>query len=178
MKNFIHQIIKVAAFCLLISAFLFSCKKIVAVATSSTGLLTVVTAQSISFDGAAGFAFNSNIGTMQKAGNTLNITAIQDGKSNFITIIIIKLTGTGTYNFDSGNQISVAGIGKDYNKSSDTNLSYSTDNSGGGGLTGRGSVTITKLTATDAEGTFEITGYNASGKTASATHGTFKGHVN
>ena len=93
-------------------------------------------------------------------------------------VIRKKATSTGTFSLNKDNtQGNGAILSKDYNKITDTNLNYSTDNSGGG-LTGRGSVTITKLTATDAEGTFDISGYNASGKNAGASQGTFKGHIN
>jgi hypothetical protein len=178
MKNSIHPIIKVSAFLLFVTVSFVACKKSDPASTSAAGTAAVVTAQSLSFDGATGIAFNSNAGGIVKVGNLITIGAVQDGTSNSIRIVLSNVTGTGTFSLNKDNtQGNGAIISKDYNKPSDINLNYSTDN-GGSGLTGRGSVTITKLTATDAEGTFDISGYNASGKNAAATQGTFKGHVN
>jgi hypothetical protein len=178
MKNFTYPVFKPAAFLLLVSVFFFACKKSDTAVKPATGVAAVVTAQSVSFDGAAAIAFNSNTAGIVKVGNLITIGAVQDGTTNSIRIVLSNVTGTGTFSLNKdNNEGNGAIISKDFNKPSDTNLNYSTDNSGGG-LTGRGSVTITKLTTTYAEGTFDISSYNNSGKNASATQGTFKGHVN
>jgi hypothetical protein len=178
MKTFAHPIFKITAFLLLIVVGFSACKKSSTDVPPSTGTAAVMSAQSISFDGAAGIAFNSNAAGIVKVGNLITIGAVQDGTTNSIRIVLSNVTGTGTFSLNKDNtQGNGAILSKDYNKQTDTNLNYSTDNSGGG-LTGRGSVTITKLTATDTEGTFDISGYNASGKNAGASQGTFKGHIN
>ena len=144
----------------------------------ATGKSAVVTVTSFSFDGAAPTAFNSTIAGIVKVGNLITISSIQDGTTNGISLVLTNVTATGTYPLDKDNaQGNGAIITKDHSKPTDTNLNYSTDNTSGN-LTGRGSVVITKLTDTEAEGTFNISAYNASGKNATASQGAFHGAIN
>ena len=151
MKNFIKPILLLFLLTLAFAA----CKKDKKTDTK-TGLNATVTASNFGFDGAGGTAFNSTTAGIVKVGPIFTVTAIQNGTTKAIEIVLNNVTATGTYSLDKDNADgNGAIITKDNTKPTDTNLNYSTDNSGGGGQ-----VKITKLTSTDAEGTFYITAYN------------------
>lgn len=147
--------------------------------TSATGTKALVTAANFGFDGGATSAFKSTAAGMVKVGNLLTITAVQDGTPVSITVILGNVTATGTYSLDKGNtQGNGAIIAKDYTKPTDTGLNYSTDNTSSTGMIGGGQVIITKLTATEAEGTFYIVAFNGAKKDALAEQGKFSGKLN
>ena len=174
MKNSIKPILLLFMIALTISA----CKKTDSTVITATGTAAVVTGQNFGFDGAAGVAFNSNTAAIVKVGTLITISAIQDGTSNAIKIVINNVTAAGTFVLDKDNtQGNGAIITKDNNKPTDNTLNYSTDNTSGVNK-GSGQVKITSLTGTDAEGTFNIVAYNSAGKAATVSQGTFKGHIN
>jgi hypothetical protein len=148
-------------------------------ANTATGASGSVTAANFGFDGGTTSAFKSTAAGMVKVGNLLTISAIQDGTPVSITIILGNVTATGTYSLDKGNtQGNGAIISKDHTKPSDTALNYSTDNTNATGTIGGGQVIITKLTATEAEGTFYIVAFNSAKKDAFAEQGKFSGKLN
>lgn len=154
-----------------------SCKK--SDSEINTGVSATVTAANFGFDGGATSAFKSTAAGMVKVGNILTITAVQDGTPVSITIVLNNVTATGTFSLDKGNaQGNGAIVTKDYTKPSDTNLNYSTDNTNATGTIGGGQVVITKLTATEAEGTFYIVAFNGAKKDAFVEQGKFTGKLN
>jgi len=113
------------------------------------------------------------------AAGTFSISAIKDGTTQSLSIVLLGATTTGTYSLDQGNSAgNGAVITKDYTKPTDNTLSYTTDNDDGHGIKGGGKVVITKLTSTEAEGTFYFTGYNSAGKAGFTEQGKFSGKIN
>lgn len=154
-----------------------SCKK--DSTTTKTGVAGSVTADNYGFDGSGGAAFKSTQAGIVVAGGVFTVSAIKDGTTQSISIVLIGVTAAGTYSLDEGN---AAGHGalitKDYTKPTDNTLSYTTDSNDGHGMKGGGQVIITKLTSTEAEGTFYFTGYNSAGKAGFAEQGKFSGKIN
>lgn len=166
-------------FICLLAVTVTACKKSPNTKTdTNTGLGAKVTASNFGFDGKGGTAFKSTTAGMLKVGPILTITAIQDGTSKAIEIVLNNVTATGTFSLDYNNTDGNGGIiTKDNTKPTDAALNYSTDFSNAT-VKGGGQVVITKLNATEAEGTFYLTAYNGSGSAAFAEQGTFSGAVN
>ena len=161
----------------MIAAGATSCKK--DSTTPKAGVAASLTADNYGFDGSGGSAFKSTQAGIVSAAGIFTISAIKDGTTQSMSIVLIGVTATGTYSLDQGN---AAGHGaiitKDYTKPTDLTLNYSTDNDDGRGVKGGGQVVITKLTASEAEGTFYFTGYNSAGKAGFAEQGKFSGKIN
>ncbi len=174
MKNFTRSL---ALICLVSIAFT-ACKKDKNKTNTPTGQGATVTAKNFGFDGAGGSSFTASAAGIVKVGPVFTISAVRDNSTNAISIVLYNITQPGTYTLDADNSDgNGAIISKNNTTPGDLSSNYSTGNSGGGNI-GGGQVVITKLTATDAEGTFYITGYNNAGKAAFAEQGAFKGHVN
>ena len=154
-----------------------SCKK--DSTTPKAGVAASVTADNYGFDGGGGSAFKSTQAGIVVAAGTFSISAIKDGTTQSLSIVLLGATTTGTYSLDQGNSAgNGAVITKDYTKPTDNTLSYTTDNDDGHGIKGGGKVVITKLTSTEAEGTFYFTGYNSAGKAGFTEQGKFSGKIN
>ncbi|RWY55768.1 hypothetical protein [Mucilaginibacter gilvus] len=154
-----------------------SCKK--DGTSNPTGVAATVKASNFGFDGTGATTFTSTAAGMVKVGNLLTISAIKDGTTQSISIVLSNVTAPGTFsllqdNADGNGAI----ISKDYTKPTDTALNYSTDNASSTSVKGGGEVKITSLTSTTAEGTFYIVAHNAAGKDAFAEQGTFTGKLN
>jgi hypothetical protein len=134
-----------------------------------------VTASAYGFDGAGLGEYKSLGAAIVKIGPILNITSIRtDGKQS-ININLLAVTGVKEYDLDEGNSSgNVAYMFKDYQK---TMEGYSTQNSSSTSMIGGGKVNITKLTDTEAEGTFYIIAHNDAGKAAYVENGKFKGTI-
>jgi hypothetical protein len=171
-------VIKTILFSLVLAVTFSGCKKSDTV-TANVGVAATVTASNFGFDGGTTSAFKSTTAGMVRLGNIFTITAIQDGTPVSVSIVLGNVTATGTFSLNKGNtQGNGAIISKDYSKPTDTNLNYSTDNVNATGTIGGGQVVITKLTATEAEGTFYIVAYNGAKKDAFVEQGKFTGKVN
>ena len=83
-----------AIIALLIAVAGISCKKDDATPGGGTGSATV-TASLYGYDGTSGSAFKSTAAGIVKVGNILTLTAIKDGTTESITIILPNVTGTG-----------------------------------------------------------------------------------
>jgi len=154
-----------------------SCKK--DSTTPKAGVAASVTADNYGFDGSGGAAFKSTQAGIVSAAGVFTVTAIKDGTTQSMTIVLIGATAAGTYSLDQGNTAgNGAVITKDYTKPTDNTLSYTTDNDDLHGVKGGGKVVITKLTSTEAEGTFYFTGYNSADKAGFAEQGKFSGKIN
>lgn len=153
-----------------------SCKK--DGSTTKAGVAASVTADNYGFDGNGGSAFKSTQAGIVSAAGVFTVTAIKDGTTQSLTIVLIGVTSTGTYSLDQGNDSgNGAVITKDYTKPGDNTLSYNTDSDDGHGHKGGGQIIITKLTSSEAEGTFYFTGYNSAGKAGFTEQGKFSGKV-
>jgi hypothetical protein len=173
MKTITYSIVLLA----LVISGLTSCKK--DSTTPKAGVAASVTADNYGFDGSGGAAFKSTQAGIVVAAGTFTVSAIKDGTTQSMSIVLIGATTTGTYSLDQGNTAgNGALITKDYTKPTDNTLSYSTDNDDLHGVKGGGKVVITKLTSTEAEGTFYFTGYNSAGKAGFAEQGKFSGKIN
>lgn len=163
---------------LIATAGISSCKKDGTTNPSGSGAATVK-ANNFGFDGTGAAAFSSTAAGIVKVGNILTITAVKDGTTQSITIVLNNVTGTGTFDLLQDNaQGNGAIISKDYTKPGDGTLNYSTGLASSASVKGGGEVKITSLTSTTAEGTFYIVGHNSAGKDAFAEQGTFTGKVN
>ncbi|WP_295793444.1 hypothetical protein [Mucilaginibacter sp.] len=161
----------------IVVAGLTSCKK--DSTTPKAGVAASLTADNYGFDGGGGAAFKSTQAGIVVAAGTFTVSAIKDGTTQSMSIVLIGATTTGTYSLDQGNTAgNGALITKDYTKPTDNTLSYSTDNDDLHGVKGGGKVVITKFTSTEAEGTFYFTGYNSAGKAGFAEQGKFSGKIN
>jgi hypothetical protein len=173
MKNLKFSIIVLA----LVGVGVTSCKK--DSTTPKAGVAASVAADSYGFDGSGGAAFKSTQAGIVSAAGIFTVSAIKDGTTQSMTIVLIGATAAGTYSLDRGNAAgNGAVITKDYTKPTDNTLSYTTDNDDGHDVKGGGKVVITKLTSTEAEGTFYFTGYNSTGKAGFAEQGKFSGKIN
>jgi len=155
-------------------------KKNTATATpASTGYPATMKTNNYGFDGGGGSPFSSTAAGIVQTSVSFSITGIKDGTNESINIVLIGVADTGTYSLDKDNTAGHGAIiSKDYTKPSDLALNYNTTGTEAGtGNIGGGQVKITTLTATDAEGTFYIIGYNNAGKAAFAEQGTFKGKI-
>lgn len=155
-------------------------KNTTATTPTTTGTAATMTASGYGFDGAAGKPFSATAAGIVQAAGTLTITGINDGTKESIGIVLFGITDTGTYTLDKDNKYgNGATISKDNTQPANFTLTYSTDNTEAvTNKTGGGSVHITTITTTDAEGTFNITAYNTAGKAAFAEQGKFKGKIN
>ncbi len=147
---------------------------------TTSGYPATMSAANYGFDGTGGTSFSSAAAGIVQTSVSFSITGIKDGTNESINIILVGVTDTGTYSLDKDNTAGHGAIiSKDYTKPSDLALNYNTTGTEAGtGNIGGGKVKITTLTATDAEGTFYIIGYNNAGKAAFAEQGTFKGKIN
>lgn len=153
-----------------------SCKKDDAGNNPSASGSATVTASNFGFDGVGATTFNSTAAGMVQVGNIFTLSAIKDGTTQSISIVLGNVTGTGTFDLLQGNTAgNGAIITKDYTKPTDATLNYSTDLPGSTSVKGGGQVKITAYTATSAEGTFYIVAHNSAGKDAFVEQGTFKG---
>ncbi|MEO6149947.1 MAG: hypothetical protein ABIN95_09030 [Mucilaginibacter sp.] len=151
-----------------------SCKKDSTEKKAQAGAATV-TASNYGIDGGGSGKFNSTAAAIVKVGPVFNVTAIIDGGKQSININLLGVTTAKEYDLDAGNSSgNVAYMFNDYQK---TTEGFSTQNSSSTSMIGGGKVTITKLTDTEAEGTFYIVAHNAAGKAAYAENGTFKGTI-
>ncbi|MFD0763455.1 hypothetical protein ACFQZI_01230 [Mucilaginibacter lutimaris] len=163
---------------MLIAVAAVSCKKDDAKTDNNTGGAATVSASNYGFDGTAGASFKSTKAGIVQVGNLWTLSAIKDGSNESISIVLGNVTATGTYKLDQGNNDGNGAIMlKDF-KSATGEGAYSTDLPATGGMTGGGEVKITKLTATETEGTFYIVAHNSAGKEAFVEQGTFKGALN
>lgn len=154
-----------------------SCKK--DNSSPKAGVAASVTADNYGFDGGGGSAFKSTQAGIVTAAGTFTVTAIKDGTTQSLSIVLLGVTTTGTYTLDQGNSAgNGALITKDYTKPTDKTVSYTTDNDDGHGHKGGGQIVITKLTSTEAEGTFYFTGYNSTGQAGFTEQGKFSGKIN
>ncbi|RYU89272.1 hypothetical protein EWM62_13105 [Mucilaginibacter terrigena] len=161
---------------MLIAVTAVSCKKDDNV-KASTGAVTVK-ASNYGFDGVNGTNFTSTKAAIVQVGNLWTLTAIRDNGNESITIVLGNVTGAGTFSLDdTNNDGNGAVLLKDYTKTADPTLNYSTAYAATGGMTGGGEVKITKLTDTEAEGTFYIVAHTQAGKEAFVEQGTFTGKV-
>ncbi|RYZ99458.1 MAG: hypothetical protein EOP47_16705 [Sphingobacteriaceae bacterium] len=127
------------------------------------------------FDGGSSGKFSSTAAAIVKIGPIFNVTAIIDGGKQSININLLGVTGVKEYDLDAGNASgNVAYMFKDFQK---TTEGYSTQNSSAASVIGGGKVNITKLTDTEAEGTFYVIAYNSAKQEAFAENGTFKGTI-
>ena len=173
------KLLKTILFSLVLAVTFSGCKKNDTTVTTNVGVGATVTANNFGFDGGTTSAFKSTTAGMVRVGNIFTITAIQDGTPVSLTIILGNATAAGTYSLNKGNtQGNGAIISKDYSKPSDTNINYSTENTNPTGTIGGGQVVITKLTATEAEGTFTIVAFNGAKKDAFVEQGKFTGKIN
>ncbi|MBB5397080.1 MULTISPECIES: hypothetical protein [unclassified Mucilaginibacter] len=161
---------------MLIAVTAVSCKKDDDV-KASTGSVTV-TAANYGFDGVNGSNFKSTKAAIVQVGNLWTLTAIRDGGNESITIVLGNVTAAGTFDLDEDNTDgNGAVLLKDYTKTADPLLNYSTGYSATGGMKGGGQVKITKLTDTEAEGEFYIVAHTQAGKEAFVEQGKFTGKV-
>ncbi|RYD90220.1 MAG: hypothetical protein EOP54_24310 [Sphingobacteriales bacterium] len=173
MKTF-NKLRTTILFLSLIAVSVTSCKKDDDDKEPTAGKATVA-AGNYGFDGGSSGKFSSNAAAIVKVGPVFNVTAIIDGGKQSININLLGVTGEADYDLDAGNTSgNVAYMFKDYTVTTD---GYSTQNPATGGMIGGGKVKITKLTDTEAEGTFFIVAHNAAGKEAYAENGTFKGTI-
>jgi hypothetical protein len=143
-----------------------------------TGGSATVTASNYGFDGTGGAEFKSTAAGMVKVGTIFTLTAIKDGTNQSITIILPKVGATGKYDLLEGNADGNGAImSKDYKSPADGTLNYTTDAVVAAGMRGGGEVNFTKLTATEAEGTFYIIAHNSAGKEAFVESGKFTGKI-
>jgi hypothetical protein len=162
---------------LLIAITGISCKKDDATTNNGGGAATV-TATNYGFDGTGGAEFKSTAAGIVKVGNLFTLTAVKDGSNQSITIILPNVTATGKYDLLEGNADGNGAImSKDYKSPADGTLNYTTEAVVAAGMRGGGEVNITKLTATEAEGTFYIIAHNSAGKEAFVENGKFTGTV-
>lgn len=163
---------------MLIAVTAVSCKKDKTDPKDNTGGAATVSAGGYGFDGTNSSAFKSTKAGIVQVGTVWTLTAIKDGGSESITIVLGNVTGTGTYKLDQGNNNGNGAIMlKDY-KVADANAHYSTELPSTNGMTGGGEVIISKLTGTETEGTFYIVAHNAAGKEAFVEQGKFSGTLN
>lgn len=163
---------------MLVAVTAVSCKKDKTEDPSANGSATV-TATNYGFDGSGNAAFKSTAAGIVQVGKVWTLAAIKDGTTQSITIVLSNVNGTGTYNLLQDNADgNGAIITKDYTKPGDATLSYTTDLASSTNVKGGGEVKITKLTDTEAEGTFYIVAHNSAGKDAFAEGGKFSGKLN
>jgi len=163
---------------MLIAVTAVSCKKDDAAPDITGGGSATVTATNYGFDGTGGAEFKSTAAGIVKVGNIFTLTAVKDGGNQSVTIILPNVTATGKYDLLEGNADgNGAIISKDYKSPADGALNYTTDAVVAAGARGGGEVNITKLTATEAEGTFYLVAHNSAGKEAFVEGGTFKGSL-
>ena len=155
-----------------------ACKKSNDDNVTAAGSATV-SATRYGFDGGTAGAFKSTkagITEVSAAGiTTFSVTAIRDGGTESITIILLKKAAVGKYILGPSQSNGGIIISKDYTKPGDAALNYSTDKSGA--MQGGAEVNITKLDGTTVEGTFYIVAYNSTGKEAYAEQGSFSGKI-
>ncbi|MHA4896767.1 hypothetical protein ACXZ1K_18605 [Pedobacter sp. PWIIR3] len=158
-----------------------SCKKDETTAALTASGSATVTAERFGFDGATIGKFSSTkagITQVTAAGvTTFSVTAIKDGGTESITIIILKkITSTGKISF--GSALSNGGmiISKDYTKPADLSLNYSSDRNSKL-MTGGGEINITKLDGDKVEGTFTGICFNNAEKESYVEQGSFSGTI-
>ena len=162
---------------MLIAVTAVSCKKDDGDVKSSAGAVTV-TAGNYGFDGVNGTNFKSSKAAIVQVGTLWTLTAIRDNGNESITIVLGNVTAAGTFDLSQGNNVGNGAILlKDYTKTADPLLNYSTDFPATGGMTGGGQVKITKLTDTEAEGEFYIVAHTQAGKEAFVEQGKFTGKL-
>lgn len=150
-----------------------SCKKDKKEPEGKAGAATV-TASLLGF-GSSSAKFESNAAAIVKIGPIFNVTAIKNNSIESININLLGVTGTGEYDLDEGNSSgNVAYLFKDFKK---TTEGYSTQLSSSSSVIGGGKVNITKLTDTEAEGTFYIIAHNDAGEDAWVENGKFSGKI-
>ena len=165
---------------LLLIAFM-SCKKDETTSAVTGSGSATVTAERYGFDGATTGKFSSTkagITQVTAAGvTTFSVTAIKDGGTESITIIILKkITSTGKISFGSALANGGMIISKDYTKASDLSLNYSSDRNSKT-MTGGGEIVITKLDGDKVEGTFNGVCFNNAEKEAYVEQGSFSGTI-
>ncbi|MET3977563.1 ribosomal protein L33 [Mucilaginibacter sp. UYP25] len=174
MKKLRHALILT----MLIAVNAVSCKKDDGGTNNNAGGSATVTASNYGFDGTAGASFKSTKAGIVQVGNLWTLSAIKDGSNESVSIVLGNVTSTGTYKLDQDNNDGNGAIMlKDFNSPTGVG-SYSTDLPATGGMKGGGEVIITKLTSTEAEGTFYIVAHNSAGKDAFVEQGKFSGTLN
>jgi hypothetical protein len=163
---------------MLIAVTGISCKKDDANNNNNAGGSATVTASGFGFDGTGAAAFKSTKAGIVQVGTVWTLSAIKDGSNESISLVLSNVTGTGTFSLaQDNNEGNGAILLKDY-KSPTGIGSYTTDLPATGGTKGGGEVKITKLTSTEAEGSFYVVAHNSAGKDAFVEQGKFTGTLN